>query len=93
MNKKIFSDMSKEERQKILWEMSDEDIDFSDIPEIDQDFVKSAKKIEHPQKFKTETVRIKLDLINWFKNHGEENSYEMLINNVLENYIQHQTKS
>ncbi len=85
--------MSKEERQKILWEMSDEDIDFSDIPEIDQDFVKSARKIEHRQKFKTETVRIKLDLLNWFKNHAEENSYEMLINNVLENYIQHQIKS
>ena len=35
-----FSQMSKEERQKALWEMSDEDIDFSHIPELDEEFFK-----------------------------------------------------
>ncbi|MGI0480924.1 hypothetical protein ACN4EE_09035 [Geminocystis sp. CENA526] len=59
MSKKNFSDMSKEERQKIVWEMSDEDIDFSDIPEINEDFFKIAKRIEHPRKSKTNTVRNK----------------------------------
>lgn len=93
MSKKNFSDMSKEERQKIVWEMSDEDIDFSDIPEINEDFFKTAKRIEHPRKSETDTVRIKSDLINWFKSHAKENSYEVLINNVLENYIQHQLKN
>ncbi|BAQ63142.1 conserved hypothetical protein (plasmid) [Geminocystis sp. NIES-3708] len=93
MNKKNFSDMSKEERQKIVWEMSDEDIDFSDIPEINEDFFKTAKRIEHPRKSKTDNVRIKSDLINWFKSHAQENSYEVLINNVLENYIHHQTEN
>lgn len=85
--------MSKKERQKILLEMSDEDIDFTDIPEIDQDFLKTVKRIEHPQKSKTDTIRIKPHLLNWFKNHAQENSYEVLINNVLENYIQHQTEN
>ena len=93
MSKKNFSDMSQEKRQKILWEMSDEDIDFTDIPEIDQDFLKTVKRIEHPRQSKTDTIRIKPHLLNWFKNHAQENSYEALINNVLENYIQHQTEN
>ena len=56
MSKNNFSDMSKEERQKIVWEMSDEDIDFSDIPEINEDFFKTAKRIEHPRKSNTDKV-------------------------------------
>ncbi|WP_373481015.1 hypothetical protein [Geminocystis sp.] len=59
MSKKNFSDMSKEERQKIVWEMSDEDIDFSDIPKINEDFFKTAKRIEDPRKSKTDNVRIR----------------------------------
>ncbi|MBD2394866.1 hypothetical protein H6G11_11445 [Cyanobacterium aponinum FACHB-4101] len=93
MSKKNFFDMSKEERQKTFWEMSDEDIDFSDIPEINQDFVKTLKRIENDHKPQTDTVRIKSYLLNWFKNNAQENSYEVLINNVLENYIRHQTES
>ncbi len=58
MSKKNFSDMSKEKRQKIVWEMSDEDIDFSDIPEVNEDFFKTAKRIEHPRKSKTDKVKI-----------------------------------
>ena len=56
MSKKIFSDMTKEERQKTVWAMSDEDIDFTDIPEINEDFFKIAKRIEHPHKSKTDKV-------------------------------------
>lgn len=93
MSKKNFADMSIEERQKILFEMSDKDIDFTDIPEINEDFLKTVKKIEHPQKSKTDTIKIKPHLLNWFKNHAQENSYEALINNVLENYIQHHIKN
>jgi len=50
MSKKNFFDMSKEERQKTFWEMSDEDIDFSDIPEINPDFVKTLKRFENYHK-------------------------------------------
>ena len=56
MSKKNFSDMAKEERQKTVWEMSDEDIDFTDIPEINEDFFKTAKRIEHPRQSKTDKV-------------------------------------
>lgn len=83
---KDFSKISKEERQKALFEMSDEDIDFSDIPELDETFFENAKRVEH-------TIVIKPNVINWFKNHAKDKNYEALINDVLENYIEHQAKS
>lgn len=47
MKKEKFSpDMPLEEREKKLLEMSDEDIDFSDIPELDEEFFKNAKLVE-----------------------------------------------
>lgn len=44
--------------------MSDEEIDFTDIPEINKDFLKNSKKIEHPQNLKTDTIKIKPHLLN-----------------------------
>jgi hypothetical protein len=39
-----------EERAKILLAMSGEDIDFSDIPPLDEDFFKNAKRVvRHPK--------------------------------------------
>ncbi|MBR8828713.1 MAG: hypothetical protein DSM107014_12570 [Gomphosphaeria aponina SAG 52.96 = DSM 107014] len=78
--------MSKEERQKALFEMSDEDIDFSDIPELDETFLENAKRVEN-------TIVVKDDVINWFKNHAKGKNYKVLINDVLENYIEHQVES
>jgi hypothetical protein len=46
-------ELKKEERQKIVWKMSDEDINFRYIPEINEDFFNTAKRIEHPRKSKT----------------------------------------
>ncbi len=42
---KFSADMSLEEREKKLLEMADEDIDFSDIPELDEEFFKNAKLV------------------------------------------------
>ncbi|ACB51355.1 hypothetical protein cce_2005 [Crocosphaera subtropica ATCC 51142] len=39
-------DMSPEERHNKLVNMSDEDIDYSDIPELDEEFFKNAKLIK-----------------------------------------------
>lgn len=52
MSQKNFADMSIEERQKILFEMSDKDIDFTDIPEINEDFLKTVKKNRTSSKIK-----------------------------------------
>jgi len=75
------------ERAEEIKAMSDEDIDCSDIPELDEDFFKNAQRVQYP---KTNNIRIKSHLIDWFKNHANEKSYETLINNVLEDYVQHQ---
>ena len=40
-------DMSPEERHRKLVNMPDEDIDYSDIPELDEDFFKNAKNLSH----------------------------------------------
>ncbi len=38
--------MSPEERHPKLVNMSDEDIDYSDIPELDEEFFKNAKLVQ-----------------------------------------------
>ena len=60
MNGDQFSlDMSFEEREKKLVEMSDEDIDFSDIPELDETFFDRAKLVK--KKPATEAISIRVD--------------------------------
>lgn len=93
MSKKDFVNMSKEERHKVLFEMADEDIDFSDIPELGEEFLKTAKQVEHPLlNSTTNLIRLKPKLIQWFKINANEKGYEALINDVLENYVEHQTQ-
>lgn len=77
--------MTKERAEEIK-AMSDEDIDFSDIPELGEDFFKNAQRVQYP---KTNNIRVKPHLIDWFKNQKSGKSYETLINDVLEDYVQH----
>jgi uncharacterized protein (DUF4415 family) len=48
-----------EQRAKEIEAMSDEDIDFSDIPELDEEFFKNAKLVE--RKPRTEAISIRID--------------------------------
>ncbi len=48
-----------EESAKELEAMSDEDIDYSDIPFLDEDFFKNAKRVL--RKPKTEQISIRID--------------------------------
>lgn len=80
--------MTKERAEEIK-AMPDEDIDFSDIPELDEDFFKNAKRVEYSLKEKTDSI-VKPHLIDWFKNHANGKNYQSLINDVLEDYITHQ---
>ena len=92
MSKKDFFNISKEERHKALLDIPDEDIDFSDIPELDEEFFKSARRVENPLNSAKNSIRVKPHLLDWFKTHAKEKSYEALINDVLENYVEHQTQ-
>lgn len=89
-NKKRFSlDMSLEEREKKLLEMTDEDIDYSDIPPLDEEFFKNAKLVNRKPRTEQISIRIDTDVLEWFKNHSEEKGYQTLINDVLRTYVQH----
>lgn len=50
--------------------MRDEDIDYSDIPELDEAFWKNAKLVVPPGK-KQLTVRLDTDVLEWLKGQGK----------------------
>jgi uncharacterized protein (DUF4415 family) len=66
--------------------MSDEDLDFSDIPEID--FNKLGKpiigKFYRPLK-KPISIRMDVDVLEWFKSYS---NYQKIINTICRSYMQ-----
>lgn len=75
---------------KELANVKDEDIDFSDIPELDDSFWNNAALIE-PDKKKSITLRVKGSVLDYFKAGGK--GYQTKINQVLESYIRSQSNS
>ncbi len=80
--------MSKE-RVEELKSMSDENIDYSDIPPLDEDFFKKAKLVQRKPKTEQISIRIDTEVLKWFRNHATEKGYQTLINDVLRTYIIH----
>lgn len=64
----------------------DEDIDFSDIPELDDDFWKRAELVE-PDRTDQVTMRVKRSVLAYFKAPGR--GYQTRMNRVLESYVRH----
>ena len=64
--------------------IKDEDIDFGDIPELDESFWENAELIE-PDRTKQITLRIKHSVLNHFRASGK--GYQTRINQVLESYV------
>ncbi len=64
--------------------MKDKDIDFSDIPELDEEFWKRAKLID-PDHTEQITMRVKSSVLTYFKAAGK--GYQTRINRVLESYV------
>lgn len=83
-----------EERAKEIQSMSDEDIDFSDIPELDEAFFKNAKLVKRQPNTEAISIRVDTDTLEWFrataKKHPEIRGYQTLINDVLRTYVTHQ---
>jgi len=65
--------------------MRDEDINYSDIPELDADFWKKAKLVEPPGKTQL-TVRLDADVLAWLKSQGK--GYHSRINAILRSYYE-----
>lgn len=65
-------------------EMTDEEINTSDIPPLDDSFFAKAK-LRMPKQVSV-TMRVDADLLEWFRAQGEE--YESLMNNALRSYVE-----
>ena len=76
---------SRKERQKELDEINDENIDYSDVPELDEEFWKNAV-IEFPKKKKPVTLRLNADVLEWFRSLGK--GYQTRINSVLRSFYE-----
>ena len=77
--------LSREQRLKKLGELKDKDIDYSDIPELDEAFWANAV-IEYPEKKKPVTLRIDADVLEWFRSLGK--GYQTRINSVLRSFYE-----
>lgn len=77
------------ERAEELKSMTDEDIDYSDIPPLDEEFFKKAKLVQRKAKTEQISIRIDTEVLEWFRNHATEKGYQTLINDVLRTYVMH----
>jgi len=64
--------------------MSDEDLDYSDIPPLSDEFFEQAT-LRIPAVKAENLVRLDTDVKQWFESQGTQ--YQNLINKVLRSYI------
>ena len=62
----------------------DENIDFSEIPELDDNFWQQAELVE-PDLTEQITLRVKRSVLTYFRAAGK--GYQTRINRVLESYV------
>jgi len=77
--------LSREQRLKKLDDIKNREIDYSDIPELDETFWANAV-IEYPEKKKPVTLRLDADVIDWFRSLGK--GYQTRINSVLRSFYE-----
>lgn len=65
--------------------MTDDEIDMSDIPELDDQFFANAK-LRMPEGKSPVLLNIDTDVLEWFQEHGSE--FHRLVNNALRDYAQ-----
>lgn len=74
---------------KRLDAMSDQDIDYSDIPEMGDDFFETAE-INVPDNKISTHIRFDPEVVEYFKAGGK--GYQTRINAVLRAYVRHKKK-
>ena len=70
---------------KRIGAQGDQDIDYSDIPELDEDFFKTARVVLPPGKRQL-TLRLDADVLEWMKAQGR--GYQSRINAILRAYYE-----
>ncbi|MFO7885051.1 MAG: BrnA antitoxin family protein [Desulfobacteraceae bacterium] len=68
-----------------LTSMTDDEIDYSDIPPLPDAFFKRAK-VWHPQPKVSVTVEIDADILEWFKSEAED--WEARVQTALRLYVE-----
>ncbi len=68
---------------------TDQDIDFSDVPELDDAFWRNARLVE-PDQTQSVTLRVKKSVLEIYKAQGK--GYQTRMNAVLESYARTLTK-
>ena len=63
--------------------LRNEDIDYSDIPELDAEFFRKARVVVPPRKQQL-TIRLDTDVLAWLKSQGK--GYQSRINAILRAY-------
>jgi uncharacterized protein (DUF4415 family) len=76
-------------RLKALQSRQDADIDYSDIPELDDAFFETAELVTPSAKTQI-TVRLDNDVLEWFR--GEGKGYQTRMNAVLKAYVESQRR-
>ena len=72
--------------------VQDTEIDYSDIPELDEGFFKQAMRASEFKKQKTRvTMRLDADVVEWLKEQGK--GYQTRANLILRAAMDHQTSS
>jgi uncharacterized protein (DUF4415 family) len=79
-----------EEQEAKLATLADEDIDYSDIPVLDDDFWNNAKPVT-PDLTQPVTLRVKQSVLQYFQNNNKK-GYQSRMNAVLESYVLAQKK-
>ena len=83
MKKKYHSDL------KRLRKLKDEEIDYSDLPELDEAFFKKAV-IVLPKPKAAVCIRLDQEVLEWFKAQGK--GYQTRINALLRAYMEAHSK-
>lgn len=71
--------------RKRIDSLRDEDIDLSDIPELDSTFFKNAELVL-PEPKVVVTLRIDADVLEWFRTKGK--GYQTIMNAVLKGWVE-----
>lgn len=81
MKKRYERELSLEELAKV----PDSEIDYSDIPELDEAFWKNARIVQPRPPKEQVTIRFDADILEWFRRRGK--GYQTHMNAVLRAYV------
>ncbi len=76
---------STEDRHKKLLAMRDEDIDYSDIPELNDDFWANARVVM-PKAKEQISIKVDRDVLEFFRKDGP--GYQTRMNAVLRSFVE-----